>query len=44
VVALDKEKYHGEAVVSGAVLAGQGLQLLLSGDYDGTAVTFERIP
>jgi len=44
VVAFDKEKYRGETVVSGAVLGGQGIQLLLSGDYDGTAVAFQRMP
>jgi len=44
IVALDKGKYGGEPVISGAVLAGQGLQLQLSGDYDGTAIAFERIP
>ena len=42
--ALDPEKYMGEATVSGSVLMGAGVSLKLGGDYDSTALAFERIP
>ncbi|WP_260704754.1 alpha-galactosidase [Edaphobacter flagellatus] len=41
--ALDAGKYKGEAVVSGAVLMGEGINLGLAGDYDSTAVVLERL-
>ena len=41
--ALDPAKYRGEAIVSGAVLMGAGVQLALYGDYDSTAVVLERV-
>jgi alpha-galactosidase len=41
---LDKDKYVGETVVSGAILAGHGIELKLAGDYDSTAVVIERMP
>ena len=43
IVPLDREKYQGEMVVSGAVLSGQGIQLKLVGDYDSTALVLERV-
>jgi alpha-galactosidase len=42
--ALDPEKYTGEAVVSGSVLMGGGVNLKLVGDYDSTALALERVP
>lgn len=39
---LDPAKYAGNPVVSGAELMGAGIQILLSGDYDSTAVVLER--
>jgi alpha-galactosidase len=44
VYALDREKYIGETTVSGSVLAGAGVNLKLVGDYDSTALVFDRIP
>jgi alpha-galactosidase len=41
--AMDPEKYIGEAVVSGSVLMGAGVNLKLGGDYDSTALAFERV-
>ncbi len=41
--ALDTEKYSGEAVVSGSVLMGAGVNLTLGGDYDSTALVLERV-
>lgn len=43
VTPLDKQKYAGEEVVSGAVLMGQGVRLMLFGDYDSTALVLERV-
>ncbi len=40
---LDSSKYTGEPTVSGAVLMGKGIDLTLAGDYDSTAVVFERV-
>jgi alpha-galactosidase len=42
--ALDPEKYMGEAVLSGSVLMGAGVNLKLEGDYDSTALVLERLP
>jgi alpha-galactosidase len=39
---LDPAKYAGELTVSGAQLMGQGVQILLSGDYDSTVIVLER--
>ena len=39
---LDPAKYHGETEVSGAVLMGQGVQFVLTGDYDSTALEMTR--
>lgn len=39
---LDPAKVQIETEVSGAILMGQGLQFLLSGDYDSTAVEITR--
>jgi alpha-galactosidase len=41
--ALDPEKYIGENTLSGAVLMGLGVSLILQGDYDSTAVVFEKV-
>ncbi len=41
--ALDPEKYTGEAVMSGSVLMGAGVNVNLSGDYDSTALVIERV-
>jgi alpha-galactosidase len=41
--ALDAAKYTGEATVSGSVLMGAGVTLNLAGDYDSTALVFERV-
>ena len=40
---LDPGKVRGELKVSGAVLMGEGLQVLLTGDYDSTAVKLRRV-
>jgi alpha-galactosidase len=42
--ALDPAKYTGEAVLSGSVLMGAGVNLKLEGDYDSTALVLERLP
>jgi alpha-galactosidase len=42
--ALDPEKYTGEAVLSGSVLMGAGVNLKLEGNYDSTALVLERLP
>lgn len=41
---LDPDKYTGETILSGSVLMGAGVNLRLAGDYDSTALVFERIP
>ena len=42
--ALDNSKYSGETTVQGSVLMGAGVELNLAGDYDSTALEFERLP
>ncbi len=42
--ALDAEKYTGDATMSGSLLMGAGLNLILGGDYDSTALVLERLP
>ena len=41
--ALDPAKYAGEMTVAGSVLMGAGVMLKLEGDYDSTALVFERV-
>ncbi len=41
--ALDPDRYAGEQTVSGSVLMGAGVAVKLQGDYDGTALAFERV-
>ena len=43
IIPLDAARYKGEMTISGAVLMGRGLELELSGDYDGQAITLERV-
>ena len=43
VKALDGAKYMGPETVAGSVLMGEGVQLRLAGDYDSTAVVFEKV-
>jgi alpha-galactosidase len=40
---MDPDQYAGDAVVSGAVLMGQGIFVRLAGDYDATAVVLEKV-
>lgn len=39
---LDPKQYRGELLVQGSVLMGEGVHLSLVGDYDSTALVFER--
>jgi alpha-galactosidase len=41
---LDAAKYTGGKVVSGAELMGDGVAVHLQGDYDSTALLFQREP
>ncbi len=43
VVSLNREKYAGDEVVTGAELMGHGVLLRLAGDYDSTALRLERM-
>lgn len=43
VVPLNKAKYAGDDLVSGAVLMGKGIASHLAGDYDSTALRLERV-
>jgi alpha-galactosidase len=40
---LDPKQYRGDLLVQGSVLMGEGVHLSLAGDYDSTALVFERL-
>jgi alpha-galactosidase len=44
VQAIDPAKVQETGAVSGAYLMNHGLDLQLVGDYDSTAITFEKVP